>query len=72
MQLLNNSFPAFSLKGRLQFLLAFMRIISICIKKRFILYMFQRTMGKQVINNLLALKKKNGVIKDIKKRNFTK
>jgi len=72
MQLLNNSFPAFSLKGRLQFLLAFMRIISICIKKHFILYMFQRTMGKQVINNLLALKKKNGVIMDIKKRNFTK
>ena len=29
-------------------------------------------MGKQVINNFLALKKKNGVIKDIKKRNFTK
>ena len=24
-------------------------------------------MGKQVINNFLALKKKNGVIKDIKK-----
>jgi len=56
MQLFNNSFPAFSLKGRLEFLLASMRIISICIKELHILYNFSNK-GQWVnrpINNFLA------------------
>ena len=44
MQLFNNSFPAFSLKGRLEFLLASMRIISICVG------VLTRGSGSQLVN----------------------